>query len=236
MQVIKTHSHKQAEPLLNKHDPTIIPEIYQAIENISALDCLAKISTEKSKINRWGGLVFSPVALNHYFRKILLEPNDWLIWNKNRNQYQEPIIKFSDDSTVRGADRFRSMDGLKNKVGLEVQFGKYAFIGYDIFSKMIIFNKLGLIDFGIEIVPVQEMIYCMSTGVSAFEHIMIDFRYRGEADIDIPVLVLGIGPTIEEWQAVKQVQAQFRQDRQQIIDNYPNISRFQRRGSKPGPK
>ena len=128
------------------------------------------------------------------------------------------------------------MDGIKDKVGIEIQFGKYAFMGYDIFSKMIIFNRFDLIDYGIEIVLVQEMIDCMSTGVSAFEHIMIDFEHRGEADIDIPVLVLGIGPTPDEWKSVSAIQDMFRSDPDTVLEQYPNIHRFQSRGSKPGPK
>ncbi len=34
----------------------------------------------------------------------------------------------------------------------------------------------------------------MSTGVSYFEQIVWDLEHRGVADIDIPVLILGIAP------------------------------------------
>lgn len=106
-----------------------------------------------------------------------------------------------------------------------------------IFFRKIIFNRADIIDYGIEIVLVQEMIDCMSTGVSAFEHIMIDFEYRGEADIDIPVLVLGIGPTQDEWTQVLDTQNKFRAEPEQILEQYPNIRKYNKRlGSKPGPK
>lgn len=236
LQIVKRHSHKNASQLLTTHKPEIINEIETAVNNISAIDCLAKISSEKSKIRKWGGLLFAPRALNFYFKEILLVPCGWLEWNDRTGKYQEPALTFQDDTTISGTDRRRTMDGIKDKVGLEIQFGKYAFMGYDIFSKMIIFNRFGLIDYGIEIVLVQKMIDCMSTGVSAFEHIMIDFIHRGEADIDIPVLVLGIGPTLDEWQKISVIQNTFRSDPDTIIENYPNIRRFQSRGSKPGPK
>ena len=90
------------------------------------------------------------------------------------------------------------MDGIKNKVGLEIQFGKYAFMGYDIFSKMVIFNKLGLIECGVEVVPVNELCKHMSTGVSDFDQLLIDFEHRGVSDIDIPVFAIGIGLTPRE--------------------------------------
>jgi hypothetical protein len=59
---------------------------------------------------------------------------------------------------------------------------------------MTIFHNLDIIDAGVEIVPVKEMQDMMSTGVSFFEQLVWDLKNRGEADIDIPVLVLGIAP------------------------------------------
>ena len=236
MQIVKRYSHKNGLTLLSQHKLTLLQEIETSIQSISAIDCLAKISSEPSKVKKWGGLLFSPIALNHYFVERLLIPHGWLEWNEKRQKYQQPTLSFPDDTTISGADRRRTMDGLKDGVGLEIQFGKYAFMGYDIFSKMIIFHKHSLIDYGIEIVLVQEMIDCMSTGVSAFEHIMIDFEYRGEADIDIPVLVLGIGPTSDEWKEVVKIQEAYRSNPQMILDRFQNIQRFRRGGHKPGPK
>jgi hypothetical protein len=51
---------------------------------------------------------------------------------------------------------FRAMDGVKDGVGLEIQSGKYAFMGYDILSKMPIFAARGTIDCGIEVVPMKS--------------------------------------------------------------------------------
>ncbi len=84
------------------------------------------------------------------------------------------------------------MDFLKEKLGIEVQFGKYAFMVYNVCAKMTIFRNLGYINAGIEIVPVKQFVDEMSTGVSFFEQFTWDLKQRGEADIDIPVLILGI--------------------------------------------
>lgn len=236
MKVLKQHAQKHADEFLRQTRPDILNEVLQFIESINAVDVLTKISKETSKINKWGGLLFSPPALNAIFRSKLLEPGGWLKWNDRTGNYSEHGLYFPDASTVRGADRYRKIDGIKEGVGLEVQMGKYAFMGYDIFSKMVIFYKQQLIDSGIEIVPVQDMVNCMSTGVSAFEAIMIDFQNRGEADIDIPVLVLGIGPSEEEWRQVHEVQELFRLFPQKALEIYPAIGRQDRKGTKPGPK
>lgn len=52
----------------------------------------------------------------------------------------------------------------------------------------------GIINVGVEIVPLKELANEMSTGVSYFEQIVWDLEHRGVADIDIPVLILGIAP------------------------------------------
>ena len=84
------------------------------------------------------------------------------------------------------------MDFVKNKLGVEVQFGKYSFMVYNVCAKMTIFAKLGVIDCGVEIVPVKAFAEEMSTGVSYFEQFVWDLEHRGVSDIDIPVLILGI--------------------------------------------
>ncbi|RMG73553.1 MAG: hypothetical protein D6711_10635 [Chloroflexi bacterium] len=235
MKIIKIHSHKQGHELILEHHPECFADIIQAVESFDPLTCLIKISEEKSKIRRWGGLIFSPRAINRYFRHALY-PLGWAEWDEKDKKYKEPRIRFDDDTTVRGNDRFRSLDGLKDRVGLEIQMGKYAFMGYDVFSKMIIFSNKGMIDYGIELVLVQEMVNCMSTGVSAFEHLMIDFRYRGEADIDIPVAVLGFGATEAEWNLIRQRQEAFRHDPEGIMRQFPEIGGHDLKGTKPGPK
>ena len=84
------------------------------------------------------------------------------------------------------------MDFMKNKVGVEIQFGKYAFMAYNVCAKMSIFSNLGYIEGGIEVVSLKQFAEEMSTGVSYFEQIVWDLETRGVANIDIPVLVLGI--------------------------------------------
>ena len=84
------------------------------------------------------------------------------------------------------------MDFVKSKLGVEVQFGKYAFMVYNVCAKMTIFRNLGIIDAGIEIVLMKSLADEMSTGVSYFEQFTWDLEQRGVSDIDIPVLILGI--------------------------------------------
>ena len=81
---------------------------------------------------------------------------------------------------------------MKNRVGVGVQFGGYAFMVCSVCAKMTIFHNMGVIDVGVEIVPLKEFADEMSTGVSYFEQFVWDLEQRGVADIDIPVLILGV--------------------------------------------
>jgi len=87
---------------------------------------------------------------------------------------------------------FREVDFVKYGLGVEVQFGKPSLPVCSACAKMTIFHNLGHIDCGIEIVPVKALALEMSSGVSYFEQFVWDLRQRGVADIDIPVLILGI--------------------------------------------
>ena len=224
MKVIDTYSLKNGEKFLNKKHPQELHEVFEAIASLDATLCLTKESKEKTKK---GQLLFSPVDMNNYL-KLAFHQKGWTEKSKTgkKKKYIEPRHAF-------GNGRFREMDGLKDKVGLEIQFGKYAFMGYDIFSKMVIFNKLGYIDCGVEIVPSNALVKQMSTGVSSFEQLLVDLKNRGESNIDIPVFVISIGLTDEVTKKCQTLRELFKSDRKEAL---AKIKLRKYSGSKPGPK
>lgn len=222
MKVVKTYSFKKGEEFIKKNHPQELKEVLKAISNLDAITCLTKASSEKTKV---GQLLFSPPDLNKALKTELCE-NGWTEKSNGKKGYIEPRHVFT-------GSRFREMDGIKNKVGLEIQFGKYAFMGYDIFSKMVIFNKLGYIECGIEVVPVNELCKFMSTGVSDFDQLAIDFEYRGESDIDIPVFVIGIGLTDEEKTEREKLQTLYSTNKEKAL-KVLKLKKYN--GAPPGPK
>lgn len=221
MRVARTYSFKGGEAFVMRRHATELREVLAAIRHLDATTCLTKESSEKTK---FGQLLFSPPDLNKAM-KIELSDHGWTEKSDGKKGYIEPRYAF-------GGSRFREMDGIKNKVGLEIQFGKYAFMGYDIFSKMVIFNKLGLIECGIEVVPVNEVCKHMSTGVSDFDQLMIDFKYRGESNIDIPVFVIGLGLTDGEKKKREKIQKLYSTDRKAAL-KLIKVRKYN--GSPPGP-
>jgi len=130
-----------------------------------------------------GKMLYSPIDLNKRFFELLKERG----WKTVRIKVKTFIPEIGESH-----EGFREMDKVKNNVGVEIQFGKYAFMVYNVSAKMTIFAKQGIIDSGVEIVPMLSMANEMSSGVSYFEQMKTDLEMRGEADIDIPVLIIGL--------------------------------------------
>lgn len=224
MRIVDTYSFKRGEKFLKSHHPQELQEVIDSINDLDASICLTKESREKTKK---GQILFSPVDMNKYL-KLAFHLKGWTEKSQNgkKRDFIEPRHAF-------GKGRFREMDGLKNKVGLEIQFGKYAFMGYDIFSKMIIFRNLKYIECGVEIVPSSELVKLMSTGVSSFEQLLVDFDNRGESNIDVPVFVISIGLTEEEKTKSRDFRELFKTNKKEAVSQ---IKLRKYNGSKPGPK
>jgi len=222
MKVVETYSFKKGEEFIMKYHPEELAEVISAINNLDAIRCLTKASSEKTKT---GKLLFSPPDLN-YALKTVLAGKGWVEKIDGKKGFKEPRIGF-------GKGRFRAMDGLKKKVGLEIQFGKYAFVGYDIFSKMVIFNKHGLIDCGIEIIPAKGLSKHLSTGGSNLDQVLIELIERGESDLDIPVFIISIAPPLEEERERERIQKLFATNDEEVL-KILNLKKYN--GVLPGPK
>lgn len=180
MKIAQQYDHKGAIALLEKNFPGLLSEVIEGIESIDISGFKLKETKESGSRFQSGQLLYSPIHMNRAMAEVLRSKG----WYPSRITLKSP---------TSGHIGFREMDGLKEKVGLEIQFGKYAFMGYDILGKFPIFAKRGIIEVGIEIVPTKELAMEMSSGVSHFEQITADLHERGAADLDVPTLILGLG-------------------------------------------
>jgi hypothetical protein len=168
--------------------PDLLEEVEEIIHNVDATSLRTKLSKEKGR--RSGKMLYNPTALNRAFKAGFASYNWKTIRVLSKYSSDYYTDEFKHGVVVESA--FREMDFVKRKLGIEVQFGKYSFMVYNVCAKMTIFNKLGFIDAGIEIVPVKHLAQEMSSGVSYFEQFVWDLDNRGVADIDIPVLIIGV--------------------------------------------
>lgn len=172
---------------IEKKYPRLLKEIQDIVTSVNARVCKQKKSKEKTMP---GKMLYSPIMLNKDFRNRFYK----LGWKKKKILCDYPTNYYTKDYYARKLHKgaFREMDYIKEKLGVEVQFGKYAFMVYNVCAKMTIFNKMNYIDAGVEIVPVKQLVEEMSSGVSYFEQFIWDLEKRGIADIDIPVLIYGV--------------------------------------------
>ena len=187
MRIVGIYSFNKGKETVEKKYPHLLKEVEQVISRVNARGAKTKKSREKTMK---GKMLFNPKALNKAFKNAFAKFG----WHNQRVPCEYPTQYYA--STYKSAKlnkgAFREMDFIKEKLGIEVQFGKYAFMVYNVCAKMTIFNKLDYIDTGIEIVPIKKFADQMSTGVSYFEQFVWDLEHRGVANIDIPVLILGI--------------------------------------------
>src|SRR5438067_2210859 len=111
-------------------------EIYDAISAVDSETVKSKVSKEKTMRDR---MLYQPYGLNVAFNREFQQRG----WEKKRIKVEYPSTHYVDGyapSTIsKGA--FREMDFVKNDVGVEIQFGKYAFAVYNVAAKMTIFKN-----------------------------------------------------------------------------------------------
>ncbi|QKZ15912.1 BglII/BstYI family type II restriction endonuclease [Spirosoma sp. KUDC1026] len=188
MRIAGIYSFNGGKEFVEENFPEQLAELKAAIKAIDASKAKTKKSKEQTMV---GKMLYSPDALNKAFRTQLPKPR----WKNVREKCEYKPNYYEDDYAtpiVKKAHPFRDMDFVKDKLGIEVQFGKYSFMVYNVCAKMTIFKNLGHIIAGIEVVPVKELADEMSTGVSYYEQFVWDLENRGVSNIDIPVMIIGI--------------------------------------------
>ena len=121
-----------------------------------------KVSKEKTTK---GKLLYSPRELNEAFTKEFNKRG----FHEIRDKYN--IVIPNHDKVINGS--YKQIDFVKGRILVEVQFGKYAFMFYDMAKFQYFFNQ-NKADVGIEIVPCHNLQKQMSTGVSYGEQLVYD--------------------------------------------------------------
>ena len=89
---------------------------------------------------------------------------------------------------------YNQTDFIKERVAIEVQFGKYSFVAYDLFVKHLAFYVGDRIDVGIEILPMKVLQMQMSSGVPYYEGEFYNVIRQGRGVPAVPLVIIGITP------------------------------------------
>ena len=89
---------------------------------------------------------------------------------------------------------YNQTDFVKDRVAVEVQFGKYAFVAHDLFVKHMSFFVGDLIDVGVEILPMKCLEAEMSSGVPYYERDLFNIIRQGRGNPAVPLVIMGVVP------------------------------------------
>ena len=89
---------------------------------------------------------------------------------------------------------YNQTDFVRDRVAIEIQFGKYAFVAYDLFVKHLAFYVGDQIDVGIEILPMKALQSQMSSGVAYYEGEFYNVVRQGRGVPAVPLVLIGIEP------------------------------------------
>lgn len=203
MKIVETYSHLNGLEFLLVHKPGLWKEIQSVISTVNAEKCKTKVSKEKTMK---GKLLYSPIEMNSEFNKLLRTKD----WQESRVSYwvtkseklirktltmppeeQKKEIESAGDTPIFS---YNQTDFVKDRVAVEVQFGKYSFVAYDLFVKHLAFYVGDRIDVGIEILPMKSLQSQMSSGVAYYEGELYNVVRQGRGVPAVPLVIIGITP------------------------------------------
>ncbi len=176
MKIVYEYSHLGGTEILKVRYPKIEKELYKVIDNVRGNRF--KISKEKTMQGRE---LYSPLNMNKQFKSEFQS----IGFTELKDVYTITIP----NSNIAIPGAFKQIDFVKDKVLIEVQFGKYAFMFYDMAKFQYFFNE-SKADVGIEIVPCHALHKEMSTGVSYGEQLIYDIERLKRHFPAVPVKVI----------------------------------------------
>ena len=204
MKIAQKYSHLNGEEYLIVHHNNLYKEIKDVIASIDASKLRTKISKEERKI---GNNLLAPIELNKAFEtefnKLKWEESRYSYYiTLNRELMEKSVLmsaKEQKDFLIDNGEKepiysYNQTDFVKNKIAVEIQFGKYAFVAFDLFVKHMLFYSGGVINLGIEILPTKKMQAQMSSGVAYYEGEVYNVMRQGRNSPPVPLLILGIEP------------------------------------------
>lgn len=201
MKIVEIYSHLNGFEFIQYHKPQIWAEVEEVVAAVDAEALRTKISKEKRMM---GNSLYSPVDLNKALEGHFAERG----WSESRVSYyvtrseklaratmnldaaeQKSEIEANGEEAIFS---YNQTDFVKDRVAIEVQFGKYAFVAYDLFVKHMAFYSRNEIDCGIEILPMKSMQSQMSSGIGYYEGELYNVIRQGRGVPAVPLIVVGI--------------------------------------------
>lgn len=191
MRIAETYSHLYAREHVAIHQPSVWEDIERAVASVEVGCHLGDVSARV--IGRKLKVAFRQLG----WRSLRQES-----WATSDPRLARKVVELSPDEQKREIEAageeavfsYNQTDFVKERVALEVQFGKYAFVAYDLFVKHLAFYVGDQIDVGIEIMPMKSLQREMSSGVPYYEGEFYNVIRQGRGVPAVPLVLIGIEP------------------------------------------
>lgn len=201
MTISQFYSHLNGYEHILVHQPSLWREIQDVIASVDAASCLTKVSKEKTKKDR---VLYSPVDMNILFKQ-KLETHGWA---ERRTSYfvTDDHTLITKTMQMEAAEQrqeildagktpifsYNQTDFIKDRIEIEVQFGKYSFVAYDLFVKHMAFFVGNVIDVGVEILPMKSLQAEMSSDGANYEDAFCFLGLHESRGPAVPLVLIGI--------------------------------------------
>lgn len=203
MKIANIYSHLNGMEYLLVHRKDLWDEI---VDTISQIDANEFLKTSEAKPTS-GRIFYDQKAINKQF-KAILSPKGWcsvttpyyVTGNIDTAREIATIRDRAEQKRIIEAKGFKAystnnqVDFVKNRVAVEVQFGKYFSVAYDLHVKHTFFFLRNDIDVGVEIIPTKAMCLKMDSGVPWFENEVANVIREGRSNPTVPIVMIGIEP------------------------------------------
>lgn len=203
MKIANVYSHLNGMEFLLVHRKKLWNEVQAVIDAVNAKACQTKVSKEKTMP---GQLLYSPKDMNNCFAGLLntrgwseSRVNYWVTADEKliRRTLGKPADEQKQEIETAGQKpifSYNQTDFMKDRVALEVQFGKYSFVAYDLFVKHLAFFVGDKIDVGIEVLPMKSLQQEMSSGPAYYEGELYNVIRNGRGVPAVPLVIVGVAP------------------------------------------
>jgi hypothetical protein len=202
LRIVTHYSHLNGLEFLQVHKPGLWSEIQKVIKKVDAATCRTKVSKEVRTKDK---LLYSPIEMNAAMSEGFTAHG----WGERRTSYwvtsDAKLIRKTmqmdaaqqkaeiEAAGLKPISSYNQTDFVKERVAVEVQFGKYSFVAYDLFVKHMAFYVGDVIDVGVEILPMKELQGEMSSGVAYYEGELYNLIREGRGVPAVPLVLIGIG-------------------------------------------
>lgn len=203
MKIVEIYSHLNGREHILVHKPVLWQELEHVVQAVDASTCRTKVSQERRTL---GQMFYSPVDMNKAYSAELAK----LGWSESRTSYwvtsdyrlirktmhltPEKQYQEIKDAGLSPIKSYNQTDFVKDRIAIEIQFGKYSFVAYDLFVKHMAFYVGDVIDVGVEILPMKSLQLSMSSGVGYYEGELYNLIRQGRGIPAVPLVLIGVAP------------------------------------------